>query len=80
MIVLDKPLASLRADASDRFNGKRYLNAKGRPITRLRKVGEQDGKFYYAAADDLAAKLPAPAAPPKLVSVAIGGRLAGRKL
>jgi len=81
LIVLDKPLTSLRADTSDRFNGKRYLNAKGRPVTRLRLVGEQAGKFYYAAADDLAAVLPAMIKPVgSATSIAIGGKLAGRKL
>lgn len=76
MIILDKPLASLRADKGDRFNGIRYLYPNKRPITRLRKVGEAGGKFYYAAADDLATALPSASQ----VAVAIGGRLAGRKV
>lgn len=73
MIIRDRPLASLRADTSDRFAGVRYLYPNGRPITRLRLVGELEGQWYYAAADDPEARLP-------IASVAIGGRLAGRKV
>lgn len=73
MIVRDTPLASLRADAGDRFNGVRYLYPNRRPITRLRLVGQQAGKWYYAAVDDVEARLPA-------MAVAIGGKLAGRKV
>jgi hypothetical protein len=74
VIVLDKPLASLRADAGDRFNGVRYLYPNKRPITRLRKLGEQGGRFYYAAADDLEASLP-PDGP-----IVTGGKLSGRMI
>lgn len=73
MIVRSTPLASLRADASDRFDGIRYLYPNRRPITRLRLVGALEGQWYYAAADDLEARLP-------IASVAIGGHLAGRKV
>lgn len=73
MIVRSTPLASLRADASDRFEGIRYLYPNRRPITRLRLVGELERQWYYAAADDLETRLP-------IASVAIGGRLAGRKV
>jgi hypothetical protein len=81
-------LTSLRADVnSDRFSdGFRRFYPAGRPITRLRKVGDQGGRFYYAAADDLTAVLPAVAhvviapAVAAPASIATGGRLGGRQL
>lgn len=73
MIVRDTPLASLRADAGDRFDGVHYLYPNRRPITRLRLIGQQGGKWYYAAVDDLDARLPATA-------VAIGGKLVGTRV
>jgi hypothetical protein len=82
----DTELASLRADtSSDRFSDgmrRRYPGTE-RPITRLRKVGEHGGKFYYAAAEDTSAKLPVippTASPVSPTPVAIGGRLGGREL
>ncbi|GJD92921.1 hypothetical protein [Methylobacterium iners] len=66
MIAFATPLQRLRANSSDQFeNGARYLYPSGRPITRLRYLGQQDGQHFYAAADDAAATLPpAKAAPP----------------
>lgn len=60
------PLASLRADIdTDRFSDglKRFYPGTERPIERLRLLGEQAGRAYYAAADDLAAVLPSPPGP-----------------
>ncbi|WP_242415099.1 hypothetical protein [Sphingomonas panni] len=73
MIVRKKPFSSLRADRGDRFDGERHLYPNGRPITRLRLVGERDGNWYYAAADDAAATMP-------IESIRVGGKFVGTKI
>lgn len=70
-------LTSLRANSSDRFSdGLKRLYPTGKPITRLRFLGQQGGLFYYAAADDVAASMPVATKAP----VAIGGTLSGKKV
>ena len=61
--------------SSDWFGVVRYLYPGKWPITRLYFVGEQGGKFYYAAADHQGVTLP------RLNKgmIAVSGKLAGRK-
>lgn len=64
LFATDAALASMTANRNtDRFSdGLKRFYPNGSPIRRLRLIGEQSGRFYYAAPEELTAALP-PATP-----------------